>query len=521
MRSRAPLFRSAALGLLLASPAAPADGLAKWPDLGAVSHAQASGAHDAVVVVGIENYLVVPRVPGAGRNATDWYAFFIDTLKVPFEHVHLVRDRSATKEGILTAVTQAATEVEGGGTLWFVFIGHGAPSKDGKEGLLVGADAQQTADGLFARSLPQSELLAVLGRPPGVHAVALIDACFSGRAGTGEAIATGLQPLVLLSKPQTTGNVVVLSAGAPDQFAGPLPDLDRPAFSYLALGALRGWGDADGDGQVTARETVGYAQKALNVLPIGRSQTPSLAGGEPTLVLTRQATEPGPRLTDLVPAQVQPLPMAQPAAPAGPDTRKLALPSESAPPGAVLVSFEPEHSNDHWMLLAAGNVPICELPCKRWVGPSSGLFVQRDADRPEDIQKLPVPESLGYSPGRSVRAVAVAKQGDAASSLGMGLGLALPGLILGVGGFMAWATDRSAPVWGLYMSAVGGALVLASVVTFIFAGMAHEASLDLTLDTRGTGVAARLDGAGLHVAAQAAGLDLRFIASPLGAFGTF
>jgi hypothetical protein len=48
----------------------------------------------------------------------------------------------------------------------------------------------------------------------------------------------------------------VLSAGKGDQFAGPLPGLGRPAFSWLVLGALRGWGDADRDGTVTAREAV-------------------------------------------------------------------------------------------------------------------------------------------------------------------------------------------------------------------------------------------------------------------------
>jgi hypothetical protein len=51
--------------------------------------------------------------------------------------------RARRKEG-------AAAAVEPGGTLWFVFIGHGAPVKiaDGNEGVLIGADTQQDADSL-------------------------------------------------------------------------------------------------------------------------------------------------------------------------------------------------------------------------------------------------------------------------------------------------------------------------------------------------------------------------------------
>ena len=42
--------------------------------------------------------------------------------------------------------------------LWFVFIGHGAPARDGQDGLLVGFDAQQKA-----RSLSFSKELREIG----------------------------------------------------------------------------------------------------------------------------------------------------------------------------------------------------------------------------------------------------------------------------------------------------------------------------------------------------------------------
>jgi formylglycine-generating enzyme required for sulfatase activity len=62
------------------------------------------------------------------------------------------------------------------------------------------------------------------------------------------------------------------------------------------LGALRGWGDADDNGQVTVREAADYSREALAALPLGRSQTPELRGSEPNLVLAT-GREEGPRIS--------------------------------------------------------------------------------------------------------------------------------------------------------------------------------------------------------------------------------
>jgi hypothetical protein len=40
--------------------------------------------------------------------------------------------------------------------MWFVFIGHRAPSNDGRDDLLVGADADRSAQGIHQRSVPRS-----------------------------------------------------------------------------------------------------------------------------------------------------------------------------------------------------------------------------------------------------------------------------------------------------------------------------------------------------------------------------
>jgi formylglycine-generating enzyme required for sulfatase activity len=273
---------------------------ADWPDLSASPPNQGGGSKDAAVIVGIERYLLVAPVPGAVANANDWYTWLVKSRGLKPSRVSLLRDTEGSLERIRRQVERAADQVKAGGTLWFVFIGHGAPSKDGRDGVLVGSDAAQHADSLYARSLPKQDLLSRLSKGQQARTVVVIDACFSGRTQQGETLVKGLQPLMLVRPgSRDIGSTLILTAAASDQFAGPLPGLGRPALSYLALGALRGWADEDRDGRVSALETLNYAREALQTLVVGRSQTPELDARDPGVVLSERARERGPDLATL------------------------------------------------------------------------------------------------------------------------------------------------------------------------------------------------------------------------------
>jgi hypothetical protein len=285
-----------AIALAVGAGDAAAQGAPAWPSFSVAPQVAADGTKDAALVIGVEDYAFIPHVDGAAQNARDWFSFLVDGQKVPISRAHLLRNRDASRETILATAEQVAREVEPGGKIWVVFIGHGAPAADGKDGVLVGVDAQQTAVSLYARSVAQKELIAKLGGAP---AIFVVDACFSGRTGSGAPIVPGTQPMILANAP-TPAEVTVLSAGKSDQFAGSLPGTNRPAFSYLVLGALRGWADKSGKGAVTAQEAVDYARGALAVLPIGRSQTPELHGANGALALSHGGREKGPSIERVV-----------------------------------------------------------------------------------------------------------------------------------------------------------------------------------------------------------------------------
>jgi hypothetical protein len=253
-----------------------------WPDL-SEPVVVGGGEDDVALIVAIDDYWAVPDVRGATTNGSDWYRYLVDGRGVAPERVRLLRDSEATVEAMREALTDLAAARGADGTSWVVFVGHGALEPSGGDQLLLGADVQATASSLVARSLRRSEIEAALP-----DAVMVLDSCFSGLTPDGTPLVPGLQPLVPSWALPSSGPSTVLAAGRGQQLAGPLPWGDRPAFSYLVLGALRGWGDVDGgdvDGVVTAGEAVGWARRALQATLVGRSQEPLLAGPDRPLAL--------------------------------------------------------------------------------------------------------------------------------------------------------------------------------------------------------------------------------------------
>ena len=284
------------IAILAVLPARAED--AGWPDLTRPPSAQGGGGGDAALLVGIEDYWQLPDILGAEQNVRDWYRYLTTTREVSPSRITLLPNDEATVEEIRRFAAKRTEQVRSGGTMWFVFVGHGAPSQDGSDGILIGADAKRSATSVYSRSLTRTELMDILGQGRQERTVVVLDACFSGQSTGGEELVEDLQAYVPSAAVSPRADATVLSAGLSNQFAGPLPGAGRPAFSYLVLGALRGWGDRDGDGAVTAQEAVDYAGEALDALVKDRSQTPELSGVGGRSVLSR-GTERGPDLADL------------------------------------------------------------------------------------------------------------------------------------------------------------------------------------------------------------------------------
>ncbi|MCC6899123.1 MAG: SUMF1/EgtB/PvdO family nonheme iron enzyme [Polyangiaceae bacterium] len=282
-----------------------------WPDVAATPPRAALTPDDGVLIVSIEDYADRDLAPveGARKSGEDWQIWFTQARGVRPDRVRWLEDKAGTSNAILRELRELSAAVGTRGTLWVVFIGHGAPTKDGREGMLLGWGAQTAdEDEFYGQSVRHSELVraARSGGPAGV--VLVLDACFSGRSTTGEPLVAGLQAGVMVDAPPPEKGVLMLTAAKSDQFAGRLPGAVRPAFSYLVLGALRGWADdkergfGDGSGKVTAGEVINYVQSALRTTaPPGRKQTPEVVGdaGLVLATLKKADLERGPDLAGI------------------------------------------------------------------------------------------------------------------------------------------------------------------------------------------------------------------------------
>ena len=268
-----------------------------WPSVSSEMPAAGGGEGDAAVIVGISAYPFLPEIPGASENASSWAQHFIRVRKIPPSNVLLLRDNEASRERIESVLTLAAKSAKPGGQLWFVFIGHGAPSPNGEDGLILGVDTQPDIESLSARGLPQRRVAELLNGSE-ASPIAVFDACFSGRSADGAvSLVRGLQATLPVRRANSSKLTILASS---ETFAGPLPGVDRPAFSYVLLGALRGWADNDGDAQVTVNEAITWTRNSLQAALKGTGRLPSLQEGSSSTVLATNVSEKAPDVDAIV-----------------------------------------------------------------------------------------------------------------------------------------------------------------------------------------------------------------------------
>jgi len=256
------------------------------------------GANDIAVIVAIETYTSTSVGPVVGANDTGiaWEDYLENGRGVPFDRIKRLNDSEASKGSIEKALLNAAENALPDARIWFIFIGHGAPSVDGTGGLLLGADTIRTPDSVAERGVRHTDVIQILEQSKATPIV-IFDACFSGLTSTGEPFLEGLQPatLVTIEEPK---RATILAASTGYQYTGQLPELKRPAFSYLLLGALRGWGDLNHDGEVSIEEAVGFTNSVTSKMVDGRSQNAKVFG-DGDIVLGLSGGEPTPNFGEL------------------------------------------------------------------------------------------------------------------------------------------------------------------------------------------------------------------------------
>ncbi len=274
-------------------------GASPWPDLGrAPQGGTAAGRKDAAVLVGIEDYVHLSDVPGAAQTVGEWEQWLSRTRGLASSHIHVLTDKNANATAIRAAVDAASAEVQAGGRVWLVFVGHTSLTATGADAVLWGVDTPRT--GAPGQGVLRSELAARLATGAASASVWVVDSV-QGPPVDG---ASGTWPTSVLP----TVTEMVLVSNDRRLLAGER----RSGFSYLVLGGMRGWADAQNDGKVHSDEAVDYSRWVLQQGTMAGGALPAHQG--PPLMLADFAREVAPDVASLASLE---LPVADLAPPSG------------------------------------------------------------------------------------------------------------------------------------------------------------------------------------------------------------
>jgi hypothetical protein len=114
-----------------------------------------------------------------------------------------------------------------------------------------------------------------------------------------------------------------------------------------------------------------------------------------------------------------------------------ARPTEARATGVHIAIPAPADHDETWTLRAPGGHAVCTLPCDAWVGPVSGMYLQREPRNGVTTAAVPLPESFAHPVGSEVVASYQAERGNPDLSKWTFYLLGAPFGLIGVG-FTIW-----------------------------------------------------------------------------------
>lgn len=232
-------------------------------------------SRDAAIVIGNEAYEALPQVIYAARDARAVAEWLEKTRGISRYRSDILED--ATGDEIERSVRKAARKVKRRGTLWIYYAGHGTAANDAGQRGLLGVDANPVDPASSAVLLEEIVAEARSARRAW-RIVIIVDAGFGNVGRDGLELVPGREAPEIAEVPDFGSGVVVWLADTGTAGAAAYPNAQHGLFTYLMLGAARGWADGalhdPPDGQVSLLEAQTYVDQAAQRL--GRVNHPSI-----------------------------------------------------------------------------------------------------------------------------------------------------------------------------------------------------------------------------------------------------
>lgn len=236
------------------------------------------------IVVGISDYLYLPKLQFAHRDAEIFAGYLIDEQKVPADNVRLYLNNRATANNVVSEFKQILEKVKTGDKVYFYFAGHGDnETVKGKEFSVLLLHGIKERDYVLGNDYIEMQLInqwITDLRLKGASTIFIADACHSGAnllvggiSGT-QSTQQALKDVVKAETKLLSCQVGQLSLEGKQWSGG------RGNFSYHLISGLMGLADgyADDvkDGIIKYDELENYLIKEVNKEARPNSQKPEI-----------------------------------------------------------------------------------------------------------------------------------------------------------------------------------------------------------------------------------------------------
>ena len=237
------------------------------------------------LALGVSRYqdpVALPPLPFAADDARSVRDALV-SRGVPPEHLEVLADSAATTAAVTRAFADGLSRAREGDTTLVYFAGYGSRDQDGAPVLLL---SEAKADGAEGR-LGFAELAKLLREVKG-EKLLVLDCGLAG--GSRSVVTKGAAPRAddLAVFAQDPSLSVILSSGSAEPALAP-EHLASGLFTYHFADALRGAGDEDKDGRISATELFNYVRPRVvgESALLGERETPRASGLDHAWVLER------------------------------------------------------------------------------------------------------------------------------------------------------------------------------------------------------------------------------------------
>ncbi len=259
------------------------------------------GTNDFAIILGIEEYDLVPNVSYAKRDAKFMMKYFQNVLGIPESNI-FYKDGNRGKHG--TDVTKSdfdkilrnksgwlSKRIKKGGiaNIYFYYAGHGIPGISDKEAYLLPSEGDPNY--IVDTGYRLSSLYDQLSNLDVNSVTVFIDACFSGVGRDEELLYADARPVFIIDDDIVTSDkeINIFSASGGNETSGAWPEKKHGIFSYYLMKGLKGEADLDLNKEITYKELGDYISDNVSQTAgmLDREQNPFSKSEDPNKVFVK------------------------------------------------------------------------------------------------------------------------------------------------------------------------------------------------------------------------------------------